>query len=244
MNALMTIGNFCGAPFLGLADIIGRRGINFVGNFIVIVAAILQGCAVNLGMFMAGRFLLGFGSALMSSPQYMGEVAPAHLRGRLVGLFGACFQVGSLAMNGALIGFTKVDSNWCWRVPLLLEGLFPLIVCCTIYILTPESPRYLILRGKKDAAKRVIARYQTTEADNLDHPLVKAVTQQIEESIENDRGGYRASWDYRVFFTKRARYRLLVLVLYSIFQQWNGGGIIGQYLVPALETVGITKSIN
>jgi hypothetical protein len=42
MNALMTIGNFCDAPFLGLSDIIGRRGINFVGNAIVIVAAILQ----------------------------------------------------------------------------------------------------------------------------------------------------------------------------------------------------------
>lgn len=177
----MTIGSFCGAPFLGLSDIIGRRGVNFLGNAIVIVAAILQGCAINLGMFMAGRFLLGFGSALMSSAQYMGEVAPAHLRGRLVGIFGACFQVGSLVMNGALIGFTNVDNDWCWRVPLLLEALFPFIVCCTIYFITPESPRYLLLRGKRDEARRVIARYQTTEGDNLDHPLVHAVTQQIEE---------------------------------------------------------------
>lgn len=147
-------------------------------------------------------------------------------------------------MNGALIGFTKVESDWCWRVPLLLEALFPLIVCCTIYILTPESPRYLILRGKRDEARRVIARYQTTEGDNLDHPLVTAVTQQIEDSIENDKAGHRSSWDYRVFFTKATRYRLLVLVLYSIFQQWNGGGIIGQYLVPALETVGIDKELD
>lgn len=47
-----------------------------------------------------------------------------------------------------------------------------------------------------------------------------------------------------MFFTKKVRYRLLVLVLYSIFQQWNGGGIISQYLVPALETVGIDKSLD
>jgi len=244
MNALMTIGAFVGSPFLGLADVIGRRGINFVGNFIVIIASILQACSVNIGMFMAGRFLLGFGSALMSSPQYMGEVAPAHLRGRLVGLFGACFQIGSLAMSGAMIGFTKWNSNWQWRVPLLLEALFPLIVCCTIYFITPESPRYLILRGKRDKAREVIARYQTTEGNNLDHPLVLAVTQQIEESIENDKTNMQKSWDYRVFFTKKARYRLGVLVLYSIFQQWNGGGIIGQYMSPALETVGITKAID
>jgi MFS family permease len=244
MNALMTIGSFVGSPFLGLGDIIGRRGINFLGNAIVIVAAILQGCATNLAMFMVGRFLLGFGSALMSSSQYMGEIAPAHLRGRLVGIFGACFQVGSLAMNGAMIGFTNVDSNLCWRIPLLLEALFPAIVCATIYLITPESPRYLILRGKRDEARKVIARYHTSEGDNLDHPLVNAVTQQIEESIQNDTRGHREFWDYSVFFKRGARYRFLVLALYSIFQQWNGGGIIGQYLVPALDTVGISKPIE
>lgn len=55
LNALMTIGTLCGAPFLGLADVIGRRGINFSGNAIVIFACIMQGCAVNMPMFMAGR---------------------------------------------------------------------------------------------------------------------------------------------------------------------------------------------
>ena len=242
LNALMTIGGFCGAPFLAFGDVIGRRGINFAGNAIVLVAAILQGCSVNIGMFMVGRFLLGFGSGIMSSAQYMGEVAPLHLRGRLVGLFGACFQVGSLCMNGAMIGFNKWNSDWGWRVPLLLEGLFPLIVCLGIFTLTPETPRYLVLRGRKEEAMRVIARYHTTEGNNVDHPLVQIVTKQIEESLENERAGHRAFWDYRVFFTKTVRYRLLILVLYSIFQQWNGGGIIGQYLIPALDTIGITGS--
>lgn len=50
---------------------------------------------------------------------------------------------------------------------------------------------------------------------------------------------FRKFWDYRTFFTKVVRYRFMVLILYSVFQQWNGGGIIGTFLVPALETVGI-----
>jgi hypothetical protein len=130
-------------------------------------------------------------------------------------------------MNAGLIGFSKIEGDWGWRIPLLLEGLFPLIVCCTIYFLTPESPRYLILKGKRDQARKVIARYQTTEGDNLDHPLVEVVTRQIEESLENETSN-RELWDFRGFFKKGARSRLLVIVLYSIFQQWNGGGIIGQ----------------
>lgn len=236
----MNVGTMCGAPFLTFSDHIGRRGINFTGNAIVLVAAILQGCSINMPMFMAGRFMLGFGSAIMSSPQYMAEVSPAHYRGRLVGLFGACFQVGSMGMHAGFLGFVKMEtSNLAWRIPVLLEGLFPAIVCLTIYLLTPESPRFLVMKGKIAQARRVIARYQTTSEDE-NSELVNAVIAQIEESLEEDRVVNRQWWNFLVFFTKPVRYRLLILVLYSVFQQWNGGGIITTYLVPALETVGIT----
>ncbi|KAJ5950865.1 Major facilitator superfamily domain general substrate transporter [Penicillium vulpinum] len=238
INALMQIGTVCGAPFMGLADVVGRRGINFAGNAIVIFAALMQGLAVNLPMFMAGRFFMGFGTALMSSSQYIGEISPIHLRGVMVGFFGACFQVGSLAMLGAMIGLTDLAGNNCWRVPLILEALFPAIVCLGIYLITPESPRYYVLRGQHQKAKEVIAKYHTTSAD-INEPIVDIVVKQIEESLENDTTGYRSYWDYRVFFTKTARFRLLVLILYSLFQQWNGGGIITYYLVPSLQQLGI-----
>ncbi|KAJ5288001.1 hypothetical protein N7478_003687 [Penicillium angulare] len=239
INALMSIGTVCGAPFMSLADVFGRRGINFAGNAIVIVAAILQGCAINLHMFMAGRFFMGFGTALMSSSQYIGEVAPLHLRGRMVGFFGACFQVGSLVMLGAMIGLESLPGNNCWRIPLILEAIFPVIVCLTIFVLTPESPRWYIMKGNREKAKEVIAKYHTTSGD-INEPIVEISVRQMEESLENDRAGYQAFWDYRVFFAKTGRFRLLVLVLYSIFQQWNGGSIITYYMTPALETIGVT----
>jgi len=130
----------------------------------------------------------------------MGEIAPAHIRGFLVGVFGACFQVGSLGMNAAMIGFAKIDGNWGWRIPLLLEALFPTIFCVTVFLLTPESPRYLIMRGKLAQAKKVIARYQTTEGTNVDHPLVQAVVAQIEESLQSDTAREKAWWDYRILY--------------------------------------------
>ena len=229
INALMSIGTVCGAPFMGFADVIGRRGINFTGNAIVIFAAILQGCAPNLPAFMAGRFFMGFGTSLMSSSQYIGEISPIHLRGRMVGFFGACFQVGSLGCLGAMIGLANLSGNNCWRVPLILEALFPTIVCSTIYFLTPESPRYLVMRGNRQKAKEIVAKYHTTSTD-INEPVVEIVVSQMEESLENDRTGFRDFWDYRVFFTKLARYRLLVLALYSLFQQWSGGSIITYYV--------------
>lgn len=242
INGLMTIGNFMGAPFLALGDVIGRRGINFLGNAIVIVAALLQGLAPNLPALMVGRFLLGFGSSMASAPQYMAEISPIHLRGRLVGFFGTFFQVGSIIISGAMVGFTKWDSNYQWRVPLLFEAFFPLLVCITIYWWCPESPRYLILKGRRDEARSVIARYMTTHND-ADAPIVPLVLQQMEESLESSRAGTWAAYDFRVFFTKSVRFRTIVLVLYSCFQQWNGGAIISYYLSPALDTIGITDPL-
>lgn len=228
ITALMRIGTVVGAPFLALNDKIGRRGVNFLGNSLVICAALMQALAPNLSCFMAGRFFLGFGSALMSSPQYIAEVAPVHLRGRIVGLFGACFQIGSVAMNAGMIGTTKMaeseTNNWSWRLPLLLQTFFPLVVCSLIYFITPESPRYYILRGEREKARKVIAKYQTTSG-SLDEPIVNIVTAQIEESLETSRTGFRQSWNFAVFVTKTVRYRLLVLILYSMFQSWNGGGM-------------------
>ncbi|KAK9777129.1 putative Sugar transporter [Seiridium cardinale] len=244
MNALMTIGAFVGAPFLSLGDTFGRRGVNFVGNFLVIIAALLQALAPNLPCFFIGRLLLGFGTALCTAPQYMAEVAPVHLRGRLVGIFGACFQVGSIVMNAAMMGFTAwTGTDWQWRTPLILEALFPFIVCASIYFLCPESPRWLVMKGRQDEARRVIAKYMTTH-DDLNSPIVGLMMTQIEESLEESNTGMKAAWDYRVFFTKEVRYRTLVLLVYSLFQSWNGGGIIGQYLTPALETIGITRDID
>lgn len=243
INGLMTIGNFMGAPFLALGDVIGRRGINFVGNAIVIVAALVQGLAPNLHALMIGRFLLGFGSSMASAPQYMAEIAPVHLRGRLVGFFGTWFQVGSLIISGAMVGFTKWNSNYQWRVPLLFEAFFPLLTCITIYWWCPESPRYLILKGRREEARRVVAKYMTAH-DDIDAPIVPLIMQQMEESAESSQThGVRAAYDFRIFFTKAVRYRTLVLVLYSVFQQWNGGAVISYYLSPALDTIGITGSL-
>ncbi|KAJ5095342.1 hypothetical protein NUU61_004698 [Penicillium alfredii] len=194
-------------------------------------------------MFMAGRFFMGFGIALISSSQCIGEISPVHLRGRMVGFFGACFQIGSLAITGAMIGLSNLPKNQCWRIPLILEAVFPAVVCLIIYFWIPESPRSYVMQGKRERAKQVVAKYHTTSTD-INEPSVDIVVTQMEESLENDRADYRSFWDYRVFFTKVARFRLLVLVLYSIFQQWNGGGIITYYMVPALETVGIKGTMQ
>jgi MFS family permease len=143
----MNIGQVSAALFLGIADIpwIGRRGLNFFGNAFVAFACIFCAFSTGIPMFMAGRFLMGFGTALMSSSTYMAEIAPVHLRGRMVGIFGACFQVGSLFMSGALIGLQKLPGNWGWRAPLLMQAAFPLFVVSILMHIDYEDQVSLIM---------------------------------------------------------------------------------------------------
>lgn len=129
---------------------------------------------------------MGLGTSLMSSSTYMAEIAPLHLRGRLVGIFGACFQIGSVAMSCALLGLVTMSGNLAWRIPLILQAVFPLIVCLLIYVVNPESPRYLVKVGKREQAKKVIAKYNTTSG-HLEEPLIGVIISQIDESLENEK---------------------------------------------------------
>lgn len=107
-------------------------------------------------------------------------------------------------MNAGMIGTATMaaTNNWSWRIPLLLQSFFPLIVCSLIYFTTPESPRYLIMKGKREKAKEVIAKYMTTSESTSD-PLVSVVVAQIEESLETSRTGFRQSWNFAVFLTSK-----------------------------------------
>lgn len=236
INALMQIGIFVGSPFLALSDVIGRRGVNFLGNLLTVAAAFMQGNAPNLATLMVGRLLLGFGTALCTAPQYVAEVAPVHLRGRIVGVFGACFQVGSLVMLGVMMALTRWESDWQWRTAFMLQSVFPALVCALIYVLCPESPRYYVMKGRTQEAREIIARYQTTNND-INDPIVGMVITQIEESLENSKETLKASYDFRVFFTRRVGFRTCVLLVYSIFQQWNGGGIVVRNTNPLFIVV-------
>ncbi len=74
ISAMMQIGGVCAIPFSGpVADIFGRRVGIFIGVSIIIVGVIVQGTSRQLGQYLAGRFLLGFGNTItsISGPSYV-----------------------------------------------------------------------------------------------------------------------------------------------------------------------------
>ena len=236
--AAIYIGNFVASAFVWLSDVIGRRGVTFLGSFITIIGGIIQVTAPNYVPLIIGRLLTGGGGALTATvaPLYMSEIAPACWRGLVVGLNASWGQIGGIVISCILLGSSYINSDWSWRFPLLVQVVAPLLVCILVYPFTPESPRYLLYKGKEDEARRMLARYHTVSEDPSCE-LVNVEIAQIKESLAlMDRKPLDFSPLYK---TKQDRYRLFLIFLYSIFQQWNGSNLFSYYLTAILTLVGI-----
>lgn len=155
----------------------------------------------------------------------------------MVGINAACNFIGTISIGLINIGCSYLGaSNWSWKIPLLFQLFNPTMACILVYLCTPESPRYLVSKGKVDEARKVIAKYHTTTEDLNGH-LVNASMEKIESSL-----ALKASkpWDFSPLYkTPADRYRLLLVFIYSMFQQWYGGALFSYYLPAVLTLVGI-----
>ncbi|KAJ4322148.1 hypothetical protein N0V84_004983 [Fusarium piperis] len=237
----MSIGNIAASLFQWLSDLIGRRGVTFLGNIILIVSCVVQASAPNRAALIVGRVIGGVGCSLSATvgPLYMSEVAPSSRRGLAVGLYCSCYGVGSIVIACVILGGSYMTGNWTWRMPMVFQVVPPVIVACLVYPLTPESPRYLVYKGSITKAKEVIARYHTTDG-SLNNPIVGATLEQIQASIESVDS---KPWDFSTLWkTKSSTYRLSLIFVYSFMQQCNGTSMLGYYLPGILTLVGIVNT--
>ncbi|KFZ15540.1 hypothetical protein V501_02671 [Pseudogymnoascus sp. VKM F-4519 (FW-2642)] len=237
----MSIGNAAASLFQWLGDLIGRRGVTCLGNTIIVLGCILQAAAPNNVAMIMGRIISGAGCSLSATvgPLYMVELAPTSHRGMAVGLFCSCYSIGAIAMACVILGGSYLEGDWSWRMPMTVQIGPPILVALLVFPLTPESPRYLVSKGKIAQAKEVIAKYHTT-SESLDDPVVVAEIEQIQHSIESVNS---KPWDFSTLWkTKHSRFRMRLIFMYSFFQQCNGTGMLGLYLPAILSLVGITNT--
>lgn len=167
--ASMLLGCAVGAALAGsLSDMFGRRAMMLIAAVFFIVSAWGSGIATGSLEFVLYRILggLAVGAASVMAPAYISEVAPAHLRGRLssvqqvaiiAGLFCAFVsnyyiaKIAGASTEVWLFGFEA------WRWMFWVE-LVPAFIFLFALFVIPESPRYLVAKGKTAAAEAVLAR--------------------------------------------------------------------------------------
>ncbi|KOS36789.1 hypothetical protein ACN38_g12444 [Penicillium nordicum] len=182
----------------------------------------------------------GGGISKVAAPALIQEIAHPRLRPMLACCYYPFFYFGSLLSALLCFAALYIPNDWSWRMPSLVQTLGPLMVLVTL-IRCPESPRWLVSKGRVEEASNVLATYHAN--GDTDDYLVRWELVTIETSIESETTSHKTS--YLDFFrTKGNRRRLVVLLSLSIGSNWVGNGIISYYLTPVLRSVGIESPVK
>lgn len=131
-----------------------------------------------------GRFVigLGVGSAAMIIPLYIGEMAPARSRSRLIVLDNLFVAGGQLVAYAIGAGFTEVPNGWRFMVGL---RAVPSTALAIFMPWSPESPRHFISHGKTEPARKTLAQIWPNATPEQVSSKIRLVQQSIEETISS-----------------------------------------------------------
>lgn len=169
-------------------DKCGRKIAIYNAAVCAIVGGALLCGAVDVAMFLVGRFISGLGawSFFTIVPVYATELASAHNRGWLVGVDAVMLTAGySVATYMGLAFFSITGSSVQWRGPLGIAILWPVIMLM-ITLAVPESPRWLLMQQKDETARQIIYDIHSSKTDP-DGRYPRTEFYQMQTQIATDR---------------------------------------------------------
>tara|TARA_B110000908_G_C10243845_1_gene447640 strand:- start:207 stop:1580 length:1374 start_codon:yes stop_codon:yes gene_type:complete len=186
-----------------------------------------------LWMFNFYRVIGGVGVGLASAvcPMYIGEIAPAAIRGRLVSLNQFAIIFGMLIVYFVNWGIADGQSiEWIneigWRRMFLSEAL-PAAVFILLMFLVPESPRYLALKQKDTEALSILTRVNGVEK-------AKQILEDIKSTVETS----------KVKLYSYGKAVIIIGILLSVFQQFVGINVALYYAPRIFESMGAAKDAS
>ena len=246
--AIATIGTILGAIVAGrLADHFGRRPVLFwigilfgVGALATALAptpdlvagaggAMTASSSMPITFFMVFRFLGGVGVGMSSvvAPIYTAEIAPARVRGRLVGLVQFNIVFGILlayASNAIIREIAHEDVAWRWMLGVMAV---PAVFFLLFLMAVPETPRWLFAHRREDEARAISARL-TNSAEESEEQM-----KEIADQLAEDRAAGHVP-----FFTRRYRKVILMAFCIAMFNQLSGINAILYYAPKVMKLAG------
>ncbi|KAF2252884.1 general substrate transporter [Trematosphaeria pertusa] len=220
-TAISYMGGAVMALFAGpLTDWRGRKECIFWSAVVTLIGGVVQGAAQNVGMFIAGRFVVGFGLGLsqVATPTLVAETAPVQWRGFALGLYYACWGVGTLMASG------------------ICYGAAPSLFCMVILFFIPESPRWLVSRGRHQEALQVLAIANT--GGDTSSPIVQVQFKEITDTLRWEKE--RELSVVQALAQPANRRRLLITSTFSIMVMLPGTNIVTFYFGDMLSSAGIS----
>lgn len=230
--SIALIGTVVGAMAGGIpTDMLGRKKTLFWIAVLFLVSAAGSALAIDWYTFLLFRFVggLAVGCSSVTAPMYIGELAPASHRGRLVGMFQ--FNV----VLGILIAFLSNyllqdvgDNAWRW---MLGVQAFPSIAFLIAVLYLPESPRWLVVKqNRSEEALEVLALVNPQTAEKELHAIQRSHQSEVGVVVSSD------------LFDKKHRYPVWLAIIFAVFNQVSGINAIIYYAPRIFEMTGLGTS--
>ncbi|SFK66162.1 sugar porter family MFS transporter [Rhodanobacter glycinis] len=222
----MMLGAAIGALGAGwLSATLGRKRSLILGGVLFVLGSLLCSLAWSPDSLIAARVVLGLaiGVATFTAPLYLAEVAPEKTRGAMISLYQLMITSGILV---AFLSDTALSysGNWRWMLGIIA---IPGVLFLLGLFLLPCSPRWLMMRGRRDEAVEVLRRLRGDD----DH--VAREVADIEEQLKNPQRGWH-------MFFQNANFRRSVGlgVLLQVVQQFTGMNVVMYYAPRIFQGMG------
>lgn len=241
VNSGMPLGAVAGAFLISPCnEYFGRRWAILISCLLYTVGGALEAGAMNYGMIVAARVILGAGVGLEGGtvPVYVAETVESRLRGNLVSLYQFNIALGEVLGYAVAAMFVSVPGNW--RYILGSSLVFSTIMGVGILFM-PESPRYLMHKGKPLEAFKVWRRIRgvATQAARQEFFVMKVSTEEEEAVVA---AGRQSRFPWMDFFTKPRARRAIVYANIMIFLgQFTGINAIMYYMSTLMNQIGFDK---
>ncbi|KAL4962744.1 putative MFS maltose transporter [Aspergillus stella-maris] len=229
-------GAFIGVYLAGpITNKIGYRWTTLVGLVLMNATIFVSFFADSLTLLVVGQALEGvpWGFFIANSPAYASEVVPLPLRAACTATLQMSWSIGSIIVAGATYGYNGMQSEWAWRVPLALQWIFPTPLMVLVF-LAPESPWWLIRRGRKAEALKSIKRLgaKTEEQAQANLAMIERTVK-----IEEQTGGNPTLLD----LLKGTDLRRTIITCLIYASQNFAGNLIANQATYFFEQAGISS---
>lgn len=223
------IGTVIGSMVAGKpAEMVGRKKVLQAIGLLYLVTSLGAALTSSWELFVFFRFLggIGVGASSVVGPMYISEISPAHSRGRMVALFQ--FNV----VSGILIAFVSNYflfgvSDEAWRWMLGVQAL-PSFIFFAMVFTVPESPRWLVGKGKADEAWQVL--------NSIGEKDAQQAVALIQASLQQEVGAPKER-----LFSSAYKQPIFYAVALAMFNQLAGINAIMYYAPRIFEMTGLAK---
>ncbi|MEM1127479.1 MAG: sugar porter family MFS transporter [Bacteroidota bacterium] len=226
-----------------LSDRFGRKPILTIAAILYAISAIASALAPSFLALVIARMIggIGVGASLIIAPMYIAEIAPPSMRGQMVSFNQLNIVIGISAAfftNYLILQLGQSDLAWAqalkfgeynWRWMLGLEMLPALLYFFGLFVV-PQSPRWLIMRGREDEALPIMERAIGEENAREE---IEAITRFVEADKDKPEGSFRE------LFAPALRLVLVIGLVVGVLQQITGINSVFFYAPVIFEQSGI-----